>query len=182
MIGPSQSVPVGGGIVYSTRDGGRTWRRVALTAPPRYRGQAATAGIPHFFGTRRGVVAVRFRDRSRAQHVVVYVTTDGGESWTARAAPASADLRAQSWGFPQSLPFSAATARDWILLAGHKLYATHDAGRNWSATRTVAPPQPRAWDVVFTSPTDGWAIFALSGPALVKTTDGGHHWSPLAPR
>ena len=188
MIGPSQSVPVGGGIVYRTRDGGRTWRRVALAVPASYRGRAATAGVPRFFGARAGVIAVRFRDRSGAQHVIVCVTIDGGQTWTVRAAPASADVRAQSWGFPEALPFSAATVDDWFLLVGHNLYATHDRGLSWSAIRTVAPQAPHAWDVDFTSPTTGWAIFApyetgpRAGAALVKTTDGGRHWRPLAPR
>jgi len=125
------------------------------------------------------VVPVRFRDRTRAQHVVVYVTNDGGETWTARAAPASADLRAQSRGFPEALPFSAATMNDWFLFVGHSLYVTQNAGRTWSVRHTVAPKAPHTWDVVFTSPTDGWAIF---NAALAKTTDGGRHWRPLAPR
>jgi photosystem II stability/assembly factor-like uncharacterized protein len=173
------SEAAGGGIVYTTRDGGHAWQRIAFAAPQRYRGQPATAGIPHFFDTRNGVVPVRFRDRTRAQHVLVYVTNDDGESWRARAAPAGADLRGESWGFPQALPFSAATMNDWFLLVGHNLYVTRNGGRSWSVRRTAAPKAPHAWDVVFTSPTEGWAIF---NTALVKTTDGGRHWSPLAPR
>jgi photosystem II stability/assembly factor-like uncharacterized protein len=178
----------GSGIVYRTEDGGRHWRRVVLQPPAPYPGQPQTASLPRFFGSRDGVVGVRFRDRARAQHVVVYVTDDGGDSWSARPAPASVDLRAESWGLPGALPFSAATAKDWFLLAGPTLYTTTDAGRSWVATRTVAPPAPRAWDLVFSSPTTGWAIFApvVNGPragaALVKTTDGGRHWTPLAPR
>jgi photosystem II stability/assembly factor-like uncharacterized protein len=188
MVGRSQSVPVGGGLVYRTSDGGRHWHRVPLAAPPRYRGQQATAGVPRFFGPRAGVVAVRFRDRTHAQHLVVYVTKDGGDSWTPRPAPASADLRAYSWGFPQGLPFSAADAWSWFLFVGHHLYWTRDAGRTWSVTATVAPKAPQVWDVNFSSPRDGWAIFAsvVTGPragsALVRTRDGGRHWTPLAPR
>jgi photosystem II stability/assembly factor-like uncharacterized protein len=89
---------------------------------------------------------------------------------------------------PEALPFSAATANDWFLLVGHNLYVTHDRGLGWSVIRTVAPRAPHAWDVTFTSPTRGWAIFAPyetgphAGAALVQTTDGGRHWRPLAPR
>ncbi len=188
MVGPSQSVPVGGGVVYRTRDGGHHWSEVALAPPPGYRGQPATAGLPRFFGARDGVVPVRFRDRTRAQHLVVYVTDDGGESWSARPAPRSADLRAYSWGFPEGAPFSAASVRSWFLLVGHSLFATRDAGRTWTVTETVAPKPPRVWDVSFTSARDGWAIFApvvhgpRAGSALVRTRDGGRHWTPLAPR
>jgi photosystem II stability/assembly factor-like uncharacterized protein len=188
MVGPSQSVPLGGGVVYGTRDGGRHWRPVALAVPPRYGGEPATAGMPHFFGSRVGVAPVRFVGRKHAQHLVVYVTHDGGNSWSPRPAPLDADLRAQSWGFPEALPFSAATADSWFLFVGRRLYWTRDAGRTWSVTRTVAPKAPRVWDVSFTSPLDGWAIFAPvetgphAGSALVKTTDGGRHWTPLAPQ
>jgi photosystem II stability/assembly factor-like uncharacterized protein len=187
LVGPAQSVPIGGGTVYRTRDGGRHWRPVKLAAPAAYEGEPATGSLPRFFGT-NGVVAVRFRDRTRAQHLVVYVTTNGGDSWTAHPAPLSADLRAYSWGFPEALPFSAATADSWFLFVGHNLYSTRDAGRTWSITQTVAPKAPRVWDVNFTSPRDGWAIFAplgarpRTGPALVKTTDRGRHWTPLAPQ
>lgn len=176
-----------GAVVYTTDDGGRHWRRVVFAPPAEYHGWRATAGIPRFFDARNGVVPVRLRDRSRAQHLVVYVTRDGGATWTARAAPRAVDLRAESWGFPQALPFSAATTDDWFVFANRYLHTTHDGGRTWSAFRTVAPKAPGIWDVTFTSPTYGWAIFApiqtgpRSGAALVKTTDGGRHWTPLAP-
>jgi photosystem II stability/assembly factor-like uncharacterized protein len=177
-----------GGGLYRTTDSGRHWRRVRLTAPPGYRSQAATAGVPRFFESRVGVVPVRFRDRKHAQHLVVYLTRDGGNTWSPRPAPVDADLRAQSWGIPEALPFSAATADSWFLFVGRRLFWTRDAGRSWSITRTVAPKAPRVWDVYFTSPLDGWAIFApvetgpRAGSALVKTTDGGRHWTPLTPQ
>jgi photosystem II stability/assembly factor-like uncharacterized protein len=176
-----------GGVVYATHDGGGHWRRIRLAAPPQYRGQPQTAGIPRFFNAKNGVVAVRFRDGSHAQHVVVYVTHDGGGSWTAHPAPSAVDLRAESWGFPESVPFSAATVDDWFLFANRDLYTTRDGGRGWSATRTSAPRAPAVWDVAFASPTYGWAIFApietgpRAGSSLVETTDGGRHWKPLAP-
>jgi photosystem II stability/assembly factor-like uncharacterized protein len=184
----SEPVRIGGGLVYRTADGGRHWQRVTFPTPPPYRGLAATAGVPRFFNAREGVVPVRYRDRTRAQHVVVYATGDGGRTWSPRLAPVAADLRAQSWGIPEALPFSAATAESWFLFSGHNLYSTRDAGRTWSVTRTVAPKAPRVWDVYFTSPLDGWAIFApvVTGPragsALVETSDGGRHWVPLVPR
>ena len=176
-----------GGIVAVTRDGGHHWRRVAFAPPPGYRRQSATAGIPHFFDAQHGVVPVRFRSRSNAQHLVVYVTRDAGATWTARASPTSVDLRAQSWGVPEGLPFSAATIDDWFVFANHDLFTTHDGGRTWAEFYTVAPKAPGVWDVAFTSPTYGWAIFEpnvtspRAGPALVRTDDGGHHWTPLAP-
>ena len=130
-------------------------------------------------------MAVRFRNAAtRAQHLVVFVTDDGGDTWSPRRAPPGADLRAYAWGFSGgSIPFAAASADDWVLLLGRKLYVTADAGRTWSLTHArYAPAPPRIWDVDFTSRSDGWAIFAArGGAALVHTTDGGLDWTPLSP-
>jgi photosystem II stability/assembly factor-like uncharacterized protein len=170
--------------LYATRDGGRSWREVALRPPAAYRGQAVTVGVPRAFADGRGVVPVRFRARgAKAQHVVIYVTRGAG--WTARPAPASADVRAQTWGVPQALPFSAANALDWVLFDSPTIYVTHDAGATWNVVRPrYAPPAPGVWDVSFVSASTGWAVFEPrnGAPALVETTDGGRDWRALSPR
>ena len=173
-------VGAGGQRLYGTVDGGRSWRRIELRPPNRYAGEAITVGVPRSFGRGRGVVPVRFRDRrTKAQHVVVYVTRDGGRTWAARPAPPSADVGAQTWGFPEALPFSAATAQDWVLLAGASLYATRDAGLSWSVVRPRHVPRaPHVWDLDFSSHSVGWAIFNAT---LVETQDGGRNWSRVGP-
>jgi photosystem II stability/assembly factor-like uncharacterized protein len=184
MTGPSYNLPVGGGVLYRTTDGGRQWQRVQLPAASGFAGESMTVGIPRFFGSRDGVVPVRFRDRlTGSQHVVVYVTNNGGDSWSGRPAPSDADLRRYTWGFPEAVPFSAANATDWVLFVGPRLYATADAGRSWSTVHPAyAPNAPRVWDVDFASRTSGWAIFAAGqGSVLVRTRNGGKDWSPLAP-
>ncbi len=174
----------GGGTLYRTHDSGKAWQVVRLAAPKQYAGQPETADRPRFFGRRDGVISVRFRDRStRAQHVVVYTTTDGGNSWTAHLAPASADVRAYSWAFPGATPFSGVGAKAWVLLVGPRLYRTTNAGRSWQLIRPRYAPAPRRIsNVNFTSLSDGWAIFAVgNGAALVQTTDGGRDWRAFAP-
>jgi photosystem II stability/assembly factor-like uncharacterized protein len=176
----------GARALYVTRDGGRSWRVAALRAPAADAGQAVTVGVPRAFSGGRGVVAVRYRARgAKAQHVVVYVTADGGTTWTARPAPRSVDLHAQTWGISEALPFSAANARDWVLFDSPTIYATHDAGRTWSVVRPrYAPPAPGVWDVSFVSASTGWAVFEPrnGAPALVETTDAGRDWRALSPR
>jgi len=188
--GPAQSTPAGGGILYRTADGGRQWRRVNLAAPSKYQGQPQVDDLPKFFGARHGVLSARFRDRATgAQHVVVYTTADGGATWIAHLAPENADVRAYQWGVSGATPFSAVSARSWVLFVGDTLYSTRDAGRSWRLLHPrYAPALPRIRDVNFTSLSDGWAIFALParygpnvGAALVHTSDGGRDWSPLAP-
>ena len=169
-----------GQALYGTHDGGRDWQRIELPTPQRYVGERATFGAPRTFSGGLVVVPVRFRDgHTRAQHVVVYVTRDGGATWAARLAPGAANVIGETWAFPKALSFSAPTATDWLLFAGPRLFVTHDAGRTWS----VVQPQPAprrtldVYDLDFVSPSIGWAIFRTT---LVETRDGGRKWRPLA--
>jgi photosystem II stability/assembly factor-like uncharacterized protein len=170
--------------LYRTTDSGRSWERVALPVPPRYAGRRMTVDPPAFFGERDGVASARVLDpKTKAQHVVVYVTRDGGATWSARPAPAAADLRGYTFGFSGNTPFSAASAEEWKLMVGRSLYITHDAGLRWSVVRArYAPMPPAVWDVQFMSASAGWAIFGVSnGAALVQTTNGGRDWTPVHP-
>jgi photosystem II stability/assembly factor-like uncharacterized protein len=172
------------GVLYRTRDGGRRWQRVRLVAPMQYAGDPSAVELPRFFGRDLAVMPVRFRNSStHAQRLVVYVTRDGGDTWTPRTAPRNVDLRALSWGFPGGVPFSASRPDDWIVFTGKTLYKTANAGRSWSAIHPrYAPVLPAIVDVDFSSPTHGWAIFSTrQGSTLVQTTNGGRDWTPVPP-
>jgi photosystem II stability/assembly factor-like uncharacterized protein len=157
-----------GGDLYRTDDGGLRWRTVSLPA--------RAASLPELFGDTTVVVPVRVRDR-----LVVYVSEGGGTTWSRRPVPRAGALSAYS--LAGTVPFSVATANDWILLLGQTIYATKDGGRSWSISRVrYAPKPPRIWDVHFTSRLTGWAIFSTrTGAALVHTANGGRDWTPLTP-
>lgn len=183
VTGPTMNTPVGGGVFYRTRDGGRHWQTVRLPVPQQYAGQQMLVDPPTFFGT-NGVVSVRFRDRRHhSQRVVVYSSHDRGRTWTAHPAPDVPDIRAYGWGMPGATPFSAVSGEAWVLFVGDALYSTSDGGRRWRLVHpTYAPPAPRVRDVRFSSPRRGWAIFDVgNGAALVQTTNGGRDWKPLSP-
>jgi hypothetical protein len=170
--------------LYRTADGGRHWEPVTLPVPSRYAGLRATVDVPAFFGARDGVASARVLDpKTKAEHVVVYITEDGGATWSARPAPAAADLRAYTFGSSGGTPFSAASAKEWKLMVGRTLYVTHDAGLRWSVVHArYAPRPPAVWDVQFASASAGWAIFGVAdGAALVQTTNGGRDWTPVHP-
>ena len=183
-VGPEENTPVGGGLLYRTADGGRSWQRVELAPPPADADLPAIADSVWFFGRRDGLVPVRYRDRrSDTQHLVVFATTDGGRSWSAHPTPPLANLRSDQWGVVGAVAFSAPGARRWLFFAGSTLYATADAGRHWSATAApIAGIRP--YDISFTSLEHGWAIFPIGsngrlGLALVSTSNGGRTWTPV---
>ena len=177
-------VPVGGGIVYRTSDGGRTWSQLRLRPPVAYIGWREDADSIRFFAGGRGVLAVRFRNpRTHEQRLVVYTSTDAGETWAAHPAPSSVHLWPRQWGISASGSFSAATPSAWVVMDRRVLHVTTDGGRRWRTVRPLDLPRHASiWQETFTSAADGWAIVGLDGgPALIHTTDGGRWWSPLTP-
>jgi len=201
-------VESGGGKLFATRDGGATWTLVARTT---WRGSFAffnehdgvtadhhtvrvtTDGGRHW--VRGGQIPPTFSGiRPVGRHLVLfglrhlrlvaYTSEDGGRHWSARVAPA--------WVQP-GLPdndeaISVPTASDWVVPADPRLFVTHDSGRTWHVVRPA--DLPRGWSIAqieLTSPRVGWAIFREGGAhavrsVLVRTTDGGVHWTPAGPR
>jgi len=162
-------------VVYSTTDGGRTWSPARLSPP--------CAGVLEG-GRVGGTLQIWRCGRS------LHVTTNGGSSWSVRRAP---------FGLKT---FDALSARTWVggfrSSLGPRFLMTTSAGRRWVLHRFAAP---RHWTVAlirFSSPRTGWAIFGRQPPGghgslfrwpgpqfratvLMRTTDGGKHWTPSGP-
>jgi len=71
-----------GGVMYRTRDGGRSWQRAEISSPSLHR--LVRFGVPQFFGS-DGVVAGWINPTgvpTAHEDVAVYVTHDGGDTWT----------------------------------------------------------------------------------------------------
>lgn len=163
-------------VVYSTTDGGRTWAPIRSSPPC-----PGTLEGGHYQGTvqiwRCGIA--------------LHVTTDGGSSWVVRRAPYIVLSRG----------FDVLSARTWVSgIHGPRFFMTTSAGRTWAEHRLVTP---RHWTIAlltFTSARTAWAIFgreppggnaSLFGPwvgrpafratVLMRTTDGGKHWTPAGP-
>lgn len=162
--------------LYRTADGGRRWRAVRLAGRPDVLPNVAA------FGKRLVVPAERAAPDPR---LVVYVSEDGGATWQARPAPA--------WWTPligsnDASEFSAASSTVWFAAGWRKLAVSTDAGRSWRQVRVDLPPRWTIAGISFTSPRTGWAIFQQSGAAaarrsvLMRTTDGGRHWTAAGPR
>jgi photosystem II stability/assembly factor-like uncharacterized protein len=183
--------------LLATRDGGRTWQGLSLPLPPSVTGQVA-ANAPTIFGDGTGVLPVTVRTAAQKPQgpeppstVYVYTTADGG----------------LTWGVPHPLfPTGSAQARETVVGIGGiwdfmdakhwwvtnqtgtgggpwaprpHLLVTADGGQTWKTYDN----SPNISDLVFVSPTIGWAedqtpsLFAGNINGLIHTTDGGAHWT-----
>jgi len=155
-----------------------------------YGERPTTTALPTFFG-QDGVLPARLVDApAHVDVLVVYSTTDGGTTWSARRGPAGAGLGSYPDDGQFDLPFTALSPQRWVLDVGRRVFETGDAGRIWSSTGSRGLPGRAVWSVNFATPMSGWAIAA--GPAcpsgicafvpdLYRTTDGGKDWSELSP-
>jgi photosystem II stability/assembly factor-like uncharacterized protein len=183
-------VPKGG--LYRTSDGGRRWTAVRLPGQPRDSGRQIVLPQVASFGARLVVPAERDVPSGNgpdAWRLVVYVSGDGGSTWEARPAP--------RWWRPfingqDGQMFSAVSPTAWFVAGWRRLAVTRDAGRSWRLVR-VADLHP-GWTISaisFTTPRVGWAVFQSYRPpaapyspfsVLMRTTDGGVHWTAAGPR
>jgi photosystem II stability/assembly factor-like uncharacterized protein len=173
-----------GQVFYVTSDGGQTWTPVR-------QGMRFQPGMTVDFASPQA----GFAWNPNATGVPpLYVTTNGGRSWTrylpqlSRARPAAAGTPARFE--PAAVSFVSA-ARGWVLGRGGcqdcaAVRVTADGGAHWSVL--PAPPAPlgptsrspdAVTDVAFADPANGF----LYGPGLLATHDGGRSWTrqPLPP-
>jgi photosystem II stability/assembly factor-like uncharacterized protein len=180
-------VSVPAGELFTTVDGGKTWRRVRLPSVPRYGKLPVAYGRPVFFDSQDGVLPATLGANGAID--VLYMTTDGGRRWVAHLTPFDpAHIpRTTSGGEITNIAsdVSTPTASSWRVLAGSILYRTDNAGRSWTSV-----DMPTAWSIVrsvtFTSPTAGIALRVLkigsSFPSVpYRTANGGLTWLPAHP-
>jgi photosystem II stability/assembly factor-like uncharacterized protein len=173
---------VGNGAMFTSTDGGRSWRALFLH-------QACcstrTFSQPVFSG-QEGILPVAYRnpsgpDNATANELVFYVTHDGGATWTdTRSAPTSfapvGDVLAITildsqhiWLTSQSL-----TGGDNVQ-AGPAVARTSDGGVTWTVTHHT----PRILQMTFRDATHGFAL-DVTGPTnvngILETSDAGATW------
>jgi photosystem II stability/assembly factor-like uncharacterized protein len=168
-----------GGVVYSpgtvylyrTDDGGATWTPVNLEIPEG--AEEFELGIDRdqmrFVSATDGFLIVRMSGDST--QTAVYVTEDGGETWTLTPTL-----------IPEAGQSGILSAEEVVIYNGEQFYVTRDAARTWA---TVSP------DIVFgdsfalmdfVNPNSGWIVsIADDHHSLYRTHDGGATWLPVIP-
>jgi photosystem II stability/assembly factor-like uncharacterized protein len=184
FINPDTGWFTGGGCGIAqfevTHNGGATWspQSIPLLGTP-YLGLAN----PTFINGQEGVMVGL--DPSEQPGILVFVTLNGGRTWTAHGAPG---ILANALHFING-------DDAWLLgsdtmnagfAAG--LYVTHNGGQTWSTLQPPnnGPPLPQSFDfngsiLDFVSTTLGWTnTFTGSGDILLQTSDGGRAWKQLS--
>ena len=142
-----------GGALYRTTDGGVSWSLVSgLPLNNDYE-------LPTFFDAQSGVMVSNPGIPSAQRPPSVYVTDNGGATWSSHPLPLAIAFLASLKGGSIGSRFAAISPESWNVDVGAALYGTTNAGVTW--TRSV--PTPRAnpgvvFGLVFSSVSDGMAI------------------------
>ena len=155
--------------LYRTDDGGQNWSPETLELPAGAENSELSIDEDQiqFVSANDGFLVVRMAGDST--ETAVYVTRDGGNSWTLTPTL-----------IPNAGPADFLSADEMIIYNGEQFYVTHDAAATWN---TVSP------DIVFgdsfavmdfVNPNTGWIIsVAEEHSSLYRTNDGGVTWSPV---
>jgi photosystem II stability/assembly factor-like uncharacterized protein len=185
--------------LMNTIDGGRTWRRVNVTA------KDVDARLVRALFTKEG------RAWAFGEAGVLYTTHDGGGSWVRQRVPtrhlllggaflngeegwlvgAGATLLQTSDGgetwrtgaiaglTTAEVRFTAVSfvdrLRGWAVGSEGRVFVTTDGGRRWRAQASGVTAD--LYDVKFLDGREGWASGAEG--VLIHTTDGGAHWATV---
>ncbi|MCL6650204.1 MAG: hypothetical protein K6U89_17980 [Chloroflexi bacterium] len=173
-------------VVWSTQNGGRTWSKSLVNAPP-----FSVEGIQVVFsGDRDGWILATSGPAAGLQRKALYRTPDGGRSWVRVALSGMAPGLLPEKGYATGLTFLD-SQRGWLGMEYRgsvpvPLYRTTDGGRTWqlqALPRPAAGP-PHYGDVYpprFFAGSQGSLPVAFSSNAgrqvaLYRTDDGGDTW------
>ena len=158
LIDPDHGL-LAGGALWSTADGGDTWRLVAPDLP-------LAAGLGP--------------DAAAGPEVRVPVTWPGGGAVLASHDAGATWSLAPLPGVPGLAGVGLASPADWYVAGAGTLTTTRDGGAAWTTFRPRLPAGA-ALGTLSLSPGEGWSLGTLATGAsvLLRTTDGGRSWEAV---
>jgi photosystem II stability/assembly factor-like uncharacterized protein len=167
-----------GGVVYApgetylfrTDDAGETWSNIKLALPEDIAQSELSIQELIFLSPTEGLLALRVS--SETSQVVVYSTSDGGNTW------AQLPVNFDGYGILET-----PSASEMIFYTADQFYVTKDAGKTIQQVSPEIKFGDTVIDMSFANSQTGWIITADASNemTLYKTTDGGATWTPLIP-
>ena len=157
--------------LYKTTNGGASWAPQSLPIPAGYESADINTGSPMFFGANDGILPVWISTSVGGRSLFIYVTRDGGATWSVSSSPA-----------PASFAADFVTVQDGFSLgASGLLHVTNNSGASWGQVTPNVSLIDGGWQLDFVSLTIGWAFGRdLNGnTTLYRTNDGGANWTRL---
>ncbi len=161
---------------YMTTDGGATWtQETDISLPAPYAGSFLEVWPPFFVNTSVGILPVRAMASDSTMRLLIYRSTDGGQTWTFQNAVQdgrAVDFHSIDGG--------------WVA-AGTDLYQTVDGGATWTPVPGAGIPLGEGILAVdFVDGQHGWVIATPDESTLIPlklyvTIDGGANWNQLLP-
>lgn len=160
----------GTAYLFRTNDSGRTWSLVPLELSAEAQGAELSVDKLKFISPTDGILILRITGPKIK--MVIYKTSDGGDTWT----PASATV-------PDGNFADIVSAQEIVFYGTNQFYVTTDAAATW---KTIPPEIVFGESMIamdFATHAIGWVI--TSDPSghytLYKTEDGGVTWFPIIP-
>ncbi len=157
--------------LFKTTDSGATWTQQPLTLPSGYQDAFLTITAPTFFGQNDAVMPVWMTIGPDMRDMFLYVTHDGGNTWTASAGFARNGINADF------VTLRDAFSWDWDGF----FYVTNNSGASWRQVRPNVDFGGSIQDMDFVSTSVGWVIDTDQNghTALYRTNNGGLVWNQL---
>jgi photosystem II stability/assembly factor-like uncharacterized protein len=154
-----------GGSVFSTTDGGHSWREANKFSSTEFNGATPELYSLRFNGKKRGWVVGSTSKGDNITGSILAITRDGGSSWETLHAPTDDELIHIDFVDEK---------HGWIVGASGTILHTDDAGESWS--KQVSGTTATLYHVDFRNEKQGWAVGEKS--TILRTSDGGQSWNP----
>ena len=168
-----------GGVVYSpgtlylyrTDDGGQSWTPVTPDLPDGAENFELSIDRDQmkFVSATDGFLIVRMS--GDAAQTAVYVTRDGGDTWTLTPTL-----------IPEAGESEIVSAEEVVIYNGDQFYVTRDAARTWVTVTPDIVFGDSFLSMEFVNLNSGWVVTMDDDGhrSLYRTHDGGATWSPVA--
>ncbi|HSG44513.1 MAG TPA: hypothetical protein VLA72_15295 [Anaerolineales bacterium] len=159
----------GTAYLYRSNDAGRFWELVSIPLPP----GTANADLPieqiEFATASDAFLTMRISSDSPS--LAIYVSKDGGETWSLTPMP-----------IPDGNLADIVSAEEIVIYNGSQFFVTRDAAQTWNSISPDVVFGDTFAAMDFVAVSTGWVITldpTTGHRALYKTADGGATWFPV---